>query len=498
MNGSSPHAFIGGSVATLAANGLGDLQGQLAGVLQEAGINKELSQSLAGLASATGAAAIGNAVGGTNAAAAAFNTDANNRQLHKTEIQLIEDHAVDFAKQISEQEGREVSPEEAGKLLTQAFLSKADAAWDATYQDQNVTISTQALAYIEQLKQTNIPVNGVAAFTVSESDRENRFINANTVLEDTNFYVNNAATDQGRQLISETQEGQIYSNKDYRAGEQQGYLDKSTEVRTATNQVISDTLENPISFVTSALTTVTTLLTEPEKIVEGIIASQQAEDQKQTEFAAGVVLETLEGQTENVGYLQGANQAEENSDAATGIALILTGGTVAATVGKKATGVQSAVPEAIPPKKSGSVQELEVDGYKDLKKREVVGDNLEHDHIPSSAALIKSVENQLGRRLTNAERRQVHNQGTAVEVSKDIHKDSRTFRGRNTSEQVKNDADDLVTAACKDCDVFRDNAQTQGKDLNEVDKAIKQLHERNIREGVYTREQLEQTLKANK
>ena len=136
----------------------------------------------------------------------------------------------------------------------------------------------------------------------------------------------------------------------------------------------------------------------------------------------------------------------------------------------RALGICDGPENNLPPKTNtdtGPVQELEVDGFKDLKKREVVGDNLEHDHIPSSAALIKSVENQLGRRLTDAERRQVHNQGTAVEVSKDIHKDSRTFRGRNTSEQIKNDADDLATAACKDCDTLRANAQAQGRDLND-------------------------------
>jgi filamentous hemagglutinin len=34
-----------------------------------------------------------------------------------------------------------------------------------------------------------------------------------------------------------------------------------------------------------------------------------------------------------------------------------------------------------------AVQELEVEAYKNLKAREVVGDGLEHDHIPSFAAL---------------------------------------------------------------------------------------------------------------
>ncbi|MEX7640096.1 hypothetical protein [Serratia marcescens] len=44
-----------------------------------------------------------------------------------------------------------------------------------------------------------------------------------------------------------------------------------------------------------------------------------------------------------------------------------------------------------------SVKALDVGSYKDLKAREKVGDGLEHDHIPSFAALRTAKENELGR-----------------------------------------------------------------------------------------------------
>lgn len=49
------------------------------------------------------------------------------------------------------------------------------------------------------------------------------------------------------------------------------------------------------------------------------------------------------------------------------------------------------------------VKALEGDSYKELKTCEVVGDGLEHDHIPSFAAIRQAKENELGRKLTPEE-----------------------------------------------------------------------------------------------
>ncbi|MGJ0193056.1 VENN motif pre-toxin domain-containing protein [Pantoea sp. RRHST58] len=50
-----------------------------------------------------------------------------------------------------------------------------------------------------------------------------------------------------------------------------------------------------------------------------------------------------------------------------------------------------------------AVKPLDVGSYKELKDRSVVGDGLEHDHIPSFAAIRQAKENELGRKLTPAE-----------------------------------------------------------------------------------------------
>ncbi|MGY2972289.1 hypothetical protein ACVWWU_002700 [Pantoea sp. PA1] len=50
-----------------------------------------------------------------------------------------------------------------------------------------------------------------------------------------------------------------------------------------------------------------------------------------------------------------------------------------------------------------AVKPLDVGSYKELKDRSVVGDGLEHDHIPSFAAIRQAKENELGRKLTPTE-----------------------------------------------------------------------------------------------
>jgi|GEM_PF-1660372 len=57
--------------------------------------------------------------------------------------------------------------------------------------------------------------------------------------------------------------------------------------------------------------------------------------------------------------------------------------------------------------------ELDVKSYGEAKKGDVKGDNLEHDHIPSFAALVAANETILGRSLTASELRQLKNESTA-------------------------------------------------------------------------------------
>lgn len=108
------------------------------------------------------------------------------------------------------------------------------------------------------------------------------------------------------------------------------------------------------------------------------------------------------------------------------------------------------------------VQELEVDSYKNLKAREVVGDGLEHDHIPSFAALRTAKEAELGRPLTELETKTLYQNSTVVEVPRDVHIAGPTYGGRNTPAQIQQDAADLCGAVCRDTDALRANLNKRG------------------------------------
>jgi filamentous hemagglutinin len=131
-----------------------------------------------------------------------------------------------------------------------------------------------------------------------------------------------------------------------------------------------------------------------------------------------------------------------------------------------------------------SVKALDVGSYSDLKAREVVGDNLEHDHIPSFAAIKKAKENELGRPLTDTETKNLYQNATTVEVPKDVHAAGPTYKGKNTPAQVQQDAADLCGAVCRDTDSLRKNMLERGYDQKLVDDAIKQIIERNRQTGV--------------
>ena len=95
-----------------------------------------------------------------------------------------------------------------------------------------------------------------------------------------------------------------------------------------------------------------------------------------------------------------------------------------------ATDVLKYQKEAI--KQFENVKALDVNSYKNLKQRSIVGDNLDLDHIPSFAALKKEKENKLGRKLSPIEEKALRDEATAIAVPKDTHINSRTYGGKNT------------------------------------------------------------------
>ncbi|WP_260401634.1 hemagglutinin repeat-containing protein [Burkholderia stagnalis] len=131
-----------------------------------------------------------------------------------------------------------------------------------------------------------------------------------------------------------------------------------------------------------------------------------------------------------------------------------------------------------------TVHELEVGSYQSLKSKEVVGDGLEHDHIPSYAALRTAKEAELGRPLTEAEASTLYQQATAVEVPKEVHQAGRTYGGKNTSAQIQQDAADLCGAVCKDTDVLRTTLLKKGYDSDLIEQTIQKIVGRNRQTGV--------------
>lgn len=119
-----------------------------------------------------------------------------------------------------------------------------------------------------------------------------------------------------------------------------------------------------------------------------------------------------------------------------------------------------------------------------MKARSVVGDELEHDHIPSYAALRTDKEKELGRKLTPTEDKKLFENATAVEVPKDVHKAGPTYGGKNAAAQVQKDAIDLCDAVCRDTESLRRNMIERGYDPQLVDNAIKEIIDRNKRTGV--------------
>lgn len=171
----------------------------------------------------------------------------------------------------------------------------------------------------------------------------------------------------------------------------------------------------------------------------------------------------------------------EVSEGAAGLSSSTAEGGAAAVSDGASTAGASGAKESAPSKTA--VQELEVDAYKNLKAREVVGDGLEHDHIPSFAALRTAKEAELGRPLTELETKTLYQNSTAVEVPRDVHIAGPTYGGKNTPAQIQQDAADLCGAVCRDTEALRANLNSRGYDSKLVDETVQKIVERNRNAG---------------
>lgn len=77
----------------------------------------------------------------------------------------------------------------------------------------------------------------------------------------------------------------------------------------------------------------------------------------------------------------------------------------------------------------------DVGSYRDLERNAEIGDDLEHDHIPSSAAVIKFVGDKLNSKFNKqrGEGRNIHYNATVIEVPKSLHSHGRTYKSRNNN-----------------------------------------------------------------
>ena len=122
---------------------------------------------------------------------------------------------------------------------------------------------------------------------------------------------------------------------------------------------------------------------------------------------------------------------------------------------------------------------LEVGSLKELRSRATVGDGLEHDHVPSAAAILKAAELRLGRTLTREEAKELYENATAIEMPRHIHVNGRTYGGKNTQDQISSDAKDLCGAQCLDLEQHRINFEKDGYSQEEILRALQAVKDRN-------------------
>lgn len=141
-------------------------------------------------------------------------------------------------------------------------------------------------------------------------------------------------------------------------------------------------------------------------------------------------------------------------------------------------------PDPGSPDADAPVQPLDVDTYAELRRRALAGDQLEHDHIPSAAALIRAREIELDRELDADELRELYNNAATIELPASVHRATRTYGGRNSQAQISVDAADLAAAANRDYVDRIALLLADGYSHDEISASIRELHEMNLDRGI--------------
>lgn len=101
------------------------------------------------------------------------------------------------------------------------------------------------------------------------------------------------------------------------------------------------------------------------------------------------------------------------------------------------------------------VKEWNYGSYQELTKNSMRFDKLDNDHIPSSASILKYLSIRDNRLLSKNKHIDflgytVHLNSTALTIYKKLHKNSRTYKGRNNKDLILEDSKNLKLATIKD------------------------------------------------
>jgi hypothetical protein len=137
-------------------------------------------------------------------------------------------------------------------------------------------------------------------------------------------------------------------------------------------------------------------------------------------------------------------------------------------------------------REAGPLRAFEVGTYEELNSiRRTFGTEgaYDIDHIPSKASLRVAMEDDLGRELQKDEIRQIENNGIGVVMEREMHRDSRTYAGRNNALKIV-DAANLHEAVRNDLTVFIDNAAARGMSEYQIMKTVSAVIMKSKQAGV--------------
>jgi RHS repeat-associated protein len=136
------------------------------------------------------------------------------------------------------------------------------------------------------------------------------------------------------------------------------------------------------------------------------------------------------------------------------------------------------------PKPKGPVEVGDVESYDAMNKRAVVGDKIDHDHIPAFASTRDAINAQRKKqglqKLTAEQENKLKKNLTVLAVDHDVHKDGRTHSNKGGEARRTEDAKNLREAASKDLAEHKKNMPN-----DDVDSMSDAVHKRNKETGLY-------------